>query len=521
MRPRMLVLTIMLACAATQALGAEGSDLPVDPSALMTGAFEAPDPASAPPLGLAEALSRALESNPQVAVSRLSPRIAEAALRRERSAWDGRARASHEFNDVTDPAASGLDGATVRQSETRSTSFGVVQPFVDGSTLEAAWTDRRTLTNSAFALLNPQYRAGVSVTWRRPLRRGFGQDVNRRSMARAEVSLESSRWELARDVQDTLAAVERAYWNLAAARDQRSVARLSLEQAQTLLEANRYRAEAGLLARLAVVEAEAAVAERRDALLVSEREVQRAHNEVLRLVDPPARPGQKIGDLADVPGVDLPAPPVWDEVVAQLLVRNPRYRLSLLELETQKVELAFARDGLLPRLDLVTTLSTNGLAGGRGNAIEAATELDFPTWFVGLSYEMPFGNRAAKAEHERVKLTVERAVRTVKALETDLETQAFDRLQRYTTDLGRIHFSRLRIETALAKLHAEEERYREGLISADDLLRFQRELAEARASEVNSRVAASLSLLDLWALIGVLPERRGVALDAERVSADR
>ena len=68
-------------------------------------------------------------------------------------------------------------------------------------------------------------------------------------------------------------------------------------------------------------------------------------------------------------------------------------------------------------------------------------------------------------------------------------------------------------EEYYAKLEAEEQLYSEGLITADDLLRFQRELAEARFGEATTRTQASISAMRVLATAGILPERRGVALE--------
>jgi len=387
----------------------------------------------------------------------------------------------------------------------------ISKPLRSGGSVEGSVTHRRDETNSTFATLNPSYRTGVAVTLRKPLLRGHRLDGSRRSHRLTRLGLEEGRWSLRAAVLDTLAVTERAYWTLAEARRRRDVSRLSLEEARTLLGTSRARVEAGALAPIDVVEAEAAVTERRASLVQALRTLAEAETALLRRLAPELGAGQRPPPLADRPGANLPPAPPLEEVLRRALERNPRYRLARLDLETQEVELRFARDALLPQLDVVATLQANGVRGDLGPSFEDVAQVDFPRYFVGLAWEVPLGRRRPRAEHARQRTLVEAAVRRLKSQELTLRTEAETALRRYRVDLAGMDVAAARVEAAGRKLEAEEARYEEGLITADDLLRFQRELAEARSAEVSARAQTARTALDLWVVTGTLAQERGVA----------
>lgn len=471
-----------------------------------------PDAVAASSLTLAEALKKALTASPTLSVAALAPAAARAAVDRERAAWDPSVSATLGYRDDSLPATSNVNGVNVQETNARSADLGLVKPMRDGSSLEARWIDERTLTNSRRATFNPAYETAVSVTWRRPLRRGGDPRVNRRGLDLASLDLTASEHRLRAEAIAVLAATERAYWDLAAARGRAEAAEVSLGQARTFLEDNRFRARAGAVAAIAVIESEAAVAERRDAEVVAARDVRTAGLRLMGLVHPPVRPTHPVPDLADLPGAALPPLPDFEALLGRALEANPDYRIALADLEARNVALAFARNEFLPRLDLVATLTTNGLSGTRPRALDRAGTLDFPGYFVGLSFDLPLGRRAARAETDRTRLEVERAIRSVKAVEVDLENALAELHGRYELDLARLPATAERAEAAARKADGEEERYRGGFIPADDVLRAQRELADARAADVSARAQVAISAVELWAAAGILPEERGVAL---------
>lgn len=472
----------------------------------------APQEGSRLPLG--EALARALEREPSFQVDRLQVPIAEIARDQQRTTWDPVLSGSATLSDDDAVASTGLDGAVVRKSDTRRASMSLVKPLEKGGQVSLTANDSRALTNSSFALLNPAYRSGVQVRLERPLARGYGRDANSRMLRRADLSLERTRHELRSKVLDLISRTERAYWNLASAQEKRDVAQISLDAARQTLDWNRSRVEAGALARIAVIEAEAAVSQREAALLNAELALENARVSLLELVDPPVRPSSQLPPLGSAPGEALPDHPEHDAVLAAALASHPSYQQALLDLRTSEIEVAFARDQVLPKIDLVASMEVNGLGSNRGNSLDQAISSDFQSYFVGLSWEVPLGRRNARRELKRRRLLVEQALRQVKNIETQLENSVEGALRRYAVNLRSQAVALKSLEAARIKLEAEQDRYKEGMITADDLLRFQRELAEAHANEVTARTQTSISAMEIWTAAGTLPERRGVALTA-------
>jgi outer membrane protein TolC len=496
-------------------------DFQFEPESQPEPATPAPEPATPPGLSLRSALGEALGNAPDLEVSRLAPAIAQASLERERAGWDTRIEGSLQTDDNRTPATSNVDRVVTRETTSIDGEMRVVQPNPTGGELSAGWTQGRAATNSTRVFRNPTYSTAFQVRYAQPLLRGGGRRFTRRGVNLAEVDLQVQRWNLRRDILEALGATERAYWNLAAAQERVHVATLNLRDAETLLERSRYRVDAGNLAGVALLEADAAVAERRDLLLVAEREAQVAHNALVALVSPPPRPGFQLPALTDLPGAELPPVPAAEETIGQALESAPAYRAAIEDLRSRKIELAFSRDALQPRLDLVASMTANGVEDATAQAISDASSLDFRRYFVGLEFALPLGRRAARAETRRRSLELERALRQVKAQELELEGRVLDLIQRYRTDSQRLAVSRRRVDAARAKVEAEEQRFHAGLLNADDVLRFQADLASARGAEVGARAQASISAMEIWLAAGTLLGRRGIVIDETDFALDR
>jgi outer membrane protein TolC len=468
-------------------------------------------PAS-PGLALGQALAQALKHEPSFQVSRLEVPLSRLALNRERAAWDPRIGGRVDLTDERFPASTGLDGARVRKTDTRSTSVTLTKPFKQGGDLQLSANDNRRASNSTFTLLNPSFRSGLSVKLNKPLARTAGRDSTQRQLRQSRLDWKRAALSLREQVLNLLARTERAYWTLAANQEKQGVAKLSLNQARQLLEWNRSRVEAGALARIAVIEAQAAVAQREASLLGAELALENARIAMLEIVSPPVQPGSTVPALASLPGTLLPQLPDHEQILAQALQFNPSYRQVLLDLETSKIEVAFARDQLLPRVDLVASLELNGLGSNRENSFQQAFHANLPTYFVGLSWEVPLGRRGAHSELQRRRLRLKQALLQIKAIELKVESQVEAARRRYRLNVQTQEVTQRSLEAAQTKLNAERERYEEGMITADDLLRFQRELAEAHSRDVSARTQTSISAMEILQVAGTLPEQRGVTL---------
>ena len=79
-------------------------------------------------------------------------------------------------------------------------------------------------------------------------------------------------------------AVQEAYWNLVKAIDDLKVAKKSMERAEDLLRKNQIQVEVGTLAPIEIVDAEAGVASRLEAIITAENEIKDKEDELKKIM---------------------------------------------------------------------------------------------------------------------------------------------------------------------------------------------------------------------------------------------
>ena len=188
------------------------------------------------------------------------------------------------------------------------------------------------------------------------------------------------------------------------------------------------------------------------------------------------------------------------------------------------VRVDMSQQELLPALELLLETYVMGLDGG--DNVWGAMGKQFgdgaPSYSVGLMFEVPIGNRAARAKLERrrlelgqlqsqmqlaierVKVEVELAVRDVETYWRETRAQfAVMRAARERLDYLRQRWLRLPGEEGTAGLVME------------DLLAAQDVLVEAEAAFVRAQTAYNIALVNLQRTTGTLLHDEGVALATE------
>ncbi|MBI1950163.1 MAG: TolC family protein, partial [Acidobacteria bacterium] len=188
--------------------------------------FLAPPPAATPAaerrLTLDEAVRLALEKNEAIVIERESLASAEAAVTGAKGAYDPLLELRGDWERATRPVNSAFSGAPQGKASptTEATGAGasVRQLLPTGGAVTVSATAARQTTDGSFTLLSPAYGTQVGVEVRQPLWRDRATDAARSTLKIAASDRRRAAASLRSEVSDTVAAVERAYWTLVAAR---------------------------------------------------------------------------------------------------------------------------------------------------------------------------------------------------------------------------------------------------------------------------------------------------------------
>ena len=481
------------------------------------------------PLSLEEAVETALQRNLGLLVERFER--AQFRLRIDESLGiydfniDSTAQ-MFEFNEPSTGFLSGVGRTETNTSERRELNLRGSQLTPWGGVFSLVPNLRRDEVSSEFADPNPQFRADLDLEAVQPLLRNFGSIATDRGIRIAQLNSEISREVFEQQVASTLQQVENAYWDLVEARQQVEVARESLGLARELHQMNRVRVDVGTLAPLELVQSEVGIATREEQIILAEADVQRAEDELRRLMHLeqgelwekpiiPTTPAE-----TERPNLDLEAS-IATALAERPELRNQRLRNDLLDLESR-----FFRNQMLPRLDLEANYGYTGIGGdfrdesgrvvestGMSGAIDQLQDGDFEGWRVALVFGYPLQNRTARARKVIADLDLEQGVNELSELEETIVVEVRTAVRGVRTAAQQIESTRASRVLAERNLDAERKRYENGLSTSFQVLEITEDLTAARSREVAAIASYRRALAEYWRATGRLLEEEGVEFE--------
>jgi len=201
----------------------------------------------------------------------------------------------------------------------------------------------------------------------------------------------------------------------------------------------------------------------------------------------------------------------------QLAFANrPDFQSALADAEAQDVRLRFAKNQLLPQLDLVASYGLNGLSTTYSEGFNQSLTGHTPSWSVGLTFRVPLGNIQARAQRDLALAQKEQALLRIKQTELAIGVDI-------DTVLSRIETNRQSQETARNTRRLFEEavrigtrRLEEGQVSNFELVEQLRRLYDAKSRELAAEAELNRSISQLWLASGTILEKLGIQLPEEK-----
>lgn len=404
------------------------------------------------------------------------------------------------FNEGVPNFVTGSENGTV----------GYSQGFSTGATVNASYDMSRETTDALRYDYNPFLTASLGITVDQPLLRGFGIDLNRRFIRIAENQVKISLLIFNQQLIDTISAVIRLYWDLVALNSDVRVKEEALSAAKRLYEDNKSQVEVGTLAPLQLTQAAAEVARTNQDLINSQSLV--AQQElILKNVLTKSGAGDPTLDSVQVVPVDtIQIPPTEnlpgiEDLIQEAFRSRPDLAQYQIQITNADLELKGSKNELLPQLDLVGSASNGGFAGtvnavappagsvrapippligGSGTLWEQILQRDYPNYSLGIQLTLPVRNRVAQADVTRDELQLRQSQVHLRQAQNQVRVEVQNALlavQRARASYDAAAQTRKLQEQAL---EAERERLAVGESTSFQVIQFQRDLEQARSSEV-------------------------------------
>ncbi len=471
----------------------------------------APEPNEPPPekleLSLEQCRALALENNLALKASLISPTIAAAQLSEEEAAfeWSFFANADLAKSDQPQGRAVRVNGILFpavepSQIEYTRVDTGVRVPLRTGGTLTFDLADTRTkdLDAEPNRPFDPSYEHSLAVSVSQPLLRNAGQWVNTYSIRIAAYNRDiiSARTKL--DIITVLAAIDRVYWRLYAARRELEVRQQQYELSQAQLERARRLVDAGQRPQVEVIRAESGVAQQLEAIIVAENTLRDRERELKRVVN-------KAGVNVQTPTIVVPAtapdPVHFDLEQAKLIRQAMDSRMELLELQLQLLQDAdsvrFARNQMLPLASLDYTYNINSVGETRSESFDMLSNSDFVNHQLGLQLTVPLGNEVAKSRLRQAIYQRRQGLANKADREEIIKLEVLNAIDQVEANWQRILAARQNTIVNARLYEAEQREFEVGMSTSTDVLDAQFNFANAQTSEIRALADYQISLVDV------------------------
>ena len=392
-------------------------------------------------------------------------------------------------------------------AEDRWTPRFTLRPFVSRNRLEeraggGAEMRVRVPTGGELALrweqaLSDRFDDTLSrgLSFSQPLLKGAGPAIDSAPVRRARLEEQIGVLALRQAAADLVVSTIGAYRALIGAARQVEIAEVAVRRAQDQLEASRALIRAGRVARREAVRFEAAIANRELSLARARNGLDGAN---LALVGLLAFEGAvRVRPLATLTleHREIAHAPLFEEA----LRRREDFQQARLRAEMARIELAVARDGLLP--DVLLGLDVSRAGGGPTDTL------------VRIGAAIPLNDPGPELAWVRARTALRQTERGLAELRASIGIAVRQGVNDATVGLRLVELAREAHELAESSLAIEKRKFGEGLASSFEVAASEDELFRAEQAEVDAIVTYLNTLTRLDRVSGRTLERWNVRLE--------
>ncbi len=459
-----------------------------------------------------DAVRLALENNLDINVERYNPYFSLWGVEKGRATLNSTLSLGANLNRNATPSTSALQGSETLLTLTNDYSVAYHKPFETGLDLDVTYSTLRNRSSNFFTSVNPSFIPTLGFQFTQHLLKDGGRITRSRQIRIARNNLNISEEAFVARTTDIIVSVLNAYWDLVGADEDIKVKEASKKLAEVILEQNRIQAEVGTMAPLDVIQAEAEVAARTEALVVARYGKKASEEQMKKLISSRLDPGSIEAGIQPLSPPDPPTNPKMDarQAIERALEARPELRQLVRDQENKRIQIDFTKNQLKPSLDLIAGYSQNGIGGdlvvrdysggifnapiidykygGFWDALSSMFSGRYIGYVAGITLRMPFGNDEARANSAQAQIDYrqnEDRLRSQKqkiALEV---RQAYDNL---AMNRERVATAQVTVRYQEKRLQGEQDKYALGATTTRFILEAQRDLNDAQTRLLKAKI---------------------------------
>lgn len=482
-------------------------------------------------LTLKDCLMKALENNLDIAAQALDPEISSFSLRQQKDVYWPELRLgyfNYNYNYLTNWAVQGVNYL----DRTHRYNVGLTQKVMTGGEIQLSILTSSSDTTRALTLVNPSYSGEFRLDFVQPLLRGFGPKMANLEIKKAQNLLDISVVGLKSSLLQKVYEVEEVYWNLVDARENLNVYELTLRQSRERLAREKEGARTGVRSSLDVLRTETEVANYENSVISARAQVVASEDRLKSLLNMAPEGLDPVKSLIplDSPGLDK-ADLSFEEALRTAYAESPELEKLTREMDSIKLDVSYQKNQLLPQLDLQASLWYPGqsgdvlvykdnnpysgevvgkIKGSRIDSFKDVFDFKYRNWYVTLNLSIPMESLFSKSGLAKAKLEEEKKLLERKKAEQDTYYAVLEAFKEMKNREEQIDAASRYRELTETRLRAEEERYNLGLVGNEWLFQYQRDLANARVSEIRARINYRIAVAKLERTMGDSLKKKGL-----------
>lgn len=351
----------------------------------------------------------ALKNSPRIQAISQNPLISELQVIESETVFDPIRFVESNYNDRNDPVGNTLitGGPPFLRDNIWDANAGIRKLTRTGANVELNQRLGFQNSNSNFFVPQDQGTATLALNVSQPLLRGRGRYINQTQILIAQATGMVAWDAFAEELQIEIERILQAYWRLYYQRSIFLQKQRNVQRGREVLRLLEGRSELDSLPSQ-TVRARSAIENRRTELANAYRDVRNSETEIRRLIaDREWLAGQNIELIpAEMPLQDTFDVPL-ESVVQTALENRPEVKQALQQARINNIRLDIANNQILPDLTFLIGGYVSALNGNSGVLNSLADQFgNRPGYNVGLAYEMPYRNRAARSRLAQQKLQI-------------------------------------------------------------------------------------------------------------------
>jgi len=485
-------------------------------------------------ISLENCILSAMKNNLTVAVEVLNPELADVSISRAQEKFLPSLSFGFTKRSNNSASYSWIDAAGSVITKYNDYSAQINQLIPTGGSFYISLEAYKNDSNRSFQTINPRFGSTLTLNFTQPLLKDFGFAINRREIIIARNNLDVSENQFKKVLQDTIYNVEEAYWNLVYSIEDLKVKRQSLKLAQDLLAKTQRAVEIGTLAPLEILSAQAEVATREADILQAEALVKNNEDRLKTIINLSAEEEKGAAEIIPVDAPNFQEKEVnLEQALLTAMENRPDLQAARINMKNQEINLSYAKNQLLPALNLTASYWSPGISGdqilyfnnnpltgivigrvpgGASDSFKDAMNFKYKNWSLGLTLDIPLNSFLSRAAYAQAKINMEQAMLNLKSQEQQIFLEIKNATRAVETDYKRVQAYKVARELAERKLEGEEEKLKVGLSTSYSVLMYQRDLANARTSELKAIVDYNLSLANLDRALGVSLKTKNIRI---------